>query len=371
MNGYLTLFLILLSGYALGSVKVRGLQLGSAGVLLTALFAGHWGGAIPEGLGNFGLICFVTSVGLMAGPVFFRSFKQKSCSYLSVGLVIALSGIGLSYLLIRWGLLSPALAVGLVTGALTSTPGLAAGVEALGDPLVSVGYGVAYPFGVVAVVLFVQLTPKLLPAALATPLPPPAAPVVDRQLLQLDPLGLTGFVLAAILGVLLGQLAIPLPNGASFSLGLAGGPMFAGLFVGHCGSLGPVSLRSPKTSLDLLREIGMVLFLASAGVEAGSGFVAVVRANGFQLFAWGALLTMAPMLLGFGFAYYLLKLDLRSALGTVCGGMTSTPSLGALLNSLEQDETGKMAVSVAYASAYPIALVVIVLSVRIIPLLFS
>ena len=110
-----------------------------------------------------GLICFVTSVGFIAGPKFFRNFKANAKSYVLLGLLVILTGALTCVLTITVFKVPTDIAVGMMTGALTSTPGLAAAIEATTDAA-SVGYGIAYPFGVIGIVLFVQIMPKLLKA---------------------------------------------------------------------------------------------------------------------------------------------------------------------------------------------------------------
>ena len=112
------------------------------------------------------LVCFGTSVGFIAGPKFFRNFKINAKSYVLLGLVIILGGALATAAVIAIFDLPAALATGMMTGSLTSTPGLAAAIEAAGEQgeLASIGYGIAYPFGVISVVLFVQLTPRFLKA---------------------------------------------------------------------------------------------------------------------------------------------------------------------------------------------------------------
>ena len=113
---------------------------------------------------NFGLATFVASVGFIAGPKFFRDFRKNAKNYILLGFLIILSGALCCVLTVKIGGIRPELAVGLLTGALTSTPGLAAAQEAAGEmsALATTGYAIAYPFGVVGVVLFVQLIPKML-----------------------------------------------------------------------------------------------------------------------------------------------------------------------------------------------------------------
>lgn len=79
--------------------------------------------------------------------------------------------------------------------------------------------------------------------------------------------------------------------------------------------------------------------------------------NAPLLFLWGALMTVIPLIIGFFIAKYVLKLSLFNNLGSLCGGMTSTPALGALINM-----TGTPNVASAYAATYPIALILVVLA---------
>lgn len=124
------------------------------------------------------------------------------------------------------------LAVGMMTGALTSTPGLAAAIDATGDSMASIGYGIAYPFGVIGVVLFVQLVPKLLridvPGEVEKLNRAMAANVHQdtsgERHIQLDDFGFFPFMIATIAGMMIAKIVIPLPAGASFTLGTSGGP---------------------------------------------------------------------------------------------------------------------------------------------------
>ena len=124
-------FAILALGYIIGRITVCGLNLGSAGVLLVALVFGHFGATVPDVVGDMGLILFVTAVGLIAGPKFFRNFKVNAKSYILLGVIIIASGalacVAGVFLL---GVPSD-VSAGLLAGALTSTPGLGAAKEAV------------------------------------------------------------------------------------------------------------------------------------------------------------------------------------------------------------------------------------------------
>ena len=374
-NELVIVFCIAALGYLLGSISIKGLSLGTSGILIVALVFGHFELLVPSALKNIGLICFVTAVGFIAGPGFFRNFKKSAISYVVLGIVIILAGAATCVGVMKLAGIQTDLAVGMMSGALTSTPGLAAAIEATGSDLASVGYGIAYPFGVVGVVLFVQLIPKILKIdiekereRLAAAAAPKAAEgqIACKEYKYLDEFGLMAFAVAAALGVLVGKIVIPLPGGAEFSLGTSGGPLLTGLVFGHFAHVGPVAIDVPKKTLNVVREVGLALFLMGAGTEAGQGFLAVLAEQGVALFLWGAVMTLVPMIIGYVLAVFVFKIDVLSALGSICGGMTSTPALGTLMAVTKTE-----AVATAYAATYPLALIMVVLCCQFIPLLFG
>jgi len=229
---------------------------------------------------------------------------------------------------------------------------------------VSVGHAVAYPFGVIGIVLFVQIMPKLLKvnmeeerAKLKSDAKEHEKEKKQVKLINFDEFGLAGFALAGICGLILGSISIPLPGGASFSLGTTGGPLVMCLIFGHFGRIGRLNVTVKKEVLEIFRELGLVLFLIGAGVDGGSGFVQIIKEEGVMLFVYGAIMTIVPMVLGYIVARYVLKLSLLNNLGSLTGGMTSTPALGTLISV-----SGTADVASAYAATYPIALVVVVLA---------
>ena len=92
-NALLMVFLIAVLGYLIGSIKICGLDLGTAGILLVALIFGHFGLSVPGLVRDMGLVCFVTAVGFIAGPKFFRNFLKNAKSYILLGVVIIASGV--------------------------------------------------------------------------------------------------------------------------------------------------------------------------------------------------------------------------------------------------------------------------------------
>ena len=399
-------FAVLMLGYALGRITIKGISLGDAGVFIVALIVGALffsvgddglvfsGSAKPydfeTGLSiieSLGLVLFVTSVGFIAGPKFFGNFKRNFKSYVLLGLIIIIAGglaaagcIGLGEVWGYGGSIEEqdgfvAMIVGLLSGSLTSTPAFSAAkatVAAEYQSLVSVGHGIAYIFGVIGVVLFVQLVPKLSKANMEEE----RAKLVIKEegekksfvgkLFEIDHMGIAAFSLAAILGTLLGQIKIPLSSqglsGTCFSLTTTGGCLLVSLVMGHFSRIGKVSIMPSSGTLKLFRELGLVFFLVGAGIPGGAEFVKNFDA---MYFVYGIIMTLFPMIIGFLFAKYVLKLSLLNNLGSITGGMTSTPALGTLISTAGTED-----VAAAYASTYPVALIAVVLISQFLILIF-
>ncbi len=369
-NQLFLLFLIMAAGYAIGRVKVKGISLGAAGILLVALVFGHFGYEVPSIVQNIGLACFVTAVGFAAGPTFFRNFRGKARAYVVIGASIILSGFAVCLAVIWLTGTSVDLSLGLLAGALTTTPGLAAGIEATGSDLVSVGYGIAYPFGVISVVLFVQAVPKLLhykaeAAGGRDAEMEKAQQAAPKTSVKFDSYGLFSFAVAIVAGYLIGQIKVPLPGGGAFSLGTSGGPLLAGIILGHFRHIGFFDMRIKDQTLVTMRELGLAFFLAGAGSHAGKGFVEILAQRGPILFVYGAVMAVIPLLAGFLTARKAFRLNVPDSLGSICGGMTSTPALGTLITSLGTEE-----VTGAYAATYPVALALIVVLTELVGGLF-
>ncbi len=383
-------------GYVVGRITFRGISLGTAGVFLIAIIYGCLFyddlAAATEGytknalkiIENMGLILFVTSVGFIAGPNFFANLKKNFKSYVLMGLVIIISGGIAAVACIYIGRATgetdysrlTAMVVGLFSGAMTSTPAFSASKASVApelEDIVSVGYGIAYIFGVIGVVLFVQLMPKLTKANIPEEIAKISQDKGDIKrkaytgtLLEMDDFGIMPFALAAVIGVFVGSIKIPMTgsglSGTTFSLTTTGGCLLIALMFGHFGRIGRVSIMPLEITLKEFRELGLMLFLIGAGVSAGESFI-----QSFQLiyFFYGVLMTSVPMIIGYLFGRHVLKLALFNSLGSITGGMTSTPALGTLIHVAGSED-----VAASYASTYPVALIIVVLVSQMIALLF-
>ena len=522
-SSYFSVFLIVALGFMLGRIKIKGLSLDVSAVIFIALAFGHWGVSIPKELGNFGLVLFIFTIGIQAGPGFFDSFRTKGKTLILITVLIiasaCLTAIGLKY---AFGIDTLSV-VGLVAGALTSTPGLAVAIDSTQSPLASIAYGIAYPFGVIGVILFVKLLPKLLRVDLdeeakrlekerrgqfpelstcifhvtneticgktlaqlniraitgavvsrlkiGDEIVIPTASVVvnkgdivqavgseeslnnlgimlgkreegelslintqviesllltkkdmiNKQLGDLnlqrnfgctvtrirrsgidlspspelalkfgDKLMVVGeqdgvqavgrllgndekrlsdtdffpIAMGIVLGVLFGKLNISFGSGMSFSPGLTGGVLMMALFLSAVGKTGPILWSMSGPANQLLRQLGLLLFLAEVGTSAGKNLVSTFQESGFMLFGVGALITIVPMLVAAIVGRLVFKISMLDLLGTITGGMTSTPGLAAADSMTDSNIPG-----VAYATVYPIAMVFLILFIQFIAL---
>ena len=415
-------FFVVVFGLLLGKIEIKGISLGTAGVLLVAIIVGvvfsfvpsitiagkeivFWSTAksFDKGLGivikdgqeivtelgkfktfstdsvfstisNIGTILFVTAVGLIAGPKFFRSFNKSMISYIVMGASIIVMGVGITVLL-AWidGEMNIGMATGLLSGSLTSTPAFSAAKESakgISEEMannVTAGYGIGYLYGVLGVVLFVQVMPKILKVNIAKERESFVAANTlqikedGKKRIKIDEFGFFPFITTAVLGLLIGCIKVPIGGGNYFSFGSSGGTLIAGLIVGHFGHFGKIDMKVSKESLNFFRELGLILFLVGAGIPGGVKFISAFH---WKYILYGIVMATVPMVVGFILGKFLFKLSIFNNLGSITGGMTSTPALGSLISVAGTDD-----VSSAYAATYPFALVLIVVSCNLLVLL--
>lgn len=161
---------VIATGVLLGKIKIGSVSLGVTFVLFMGILVGHFGFTVDHDIMHFvkefGLILFIFSIGLQVGPSFFTSFKKGGMLLNSLACLLILLGIGvtLSLFYIFHGEISIPMLVGIMQGAVTNTPGLGAAQEALRQlseagelagpiPSIGLGYAVAYPMGVIGILL--------------------------------------------------------------------------------------------------------------------------------------------------------------------------------------------------------------------------
>ncbi len=160
---------VIAGGIMLGKIKIGGISLGVTFVLFVGIAVGHFGFTVNDEVlhfvREFGLILFIFSIGLQVGPAFFASFKKGGMIQNLLAAMVVLLGAGTTIALffILSGKIPMAMLVGIMSGAVTNTPGLGAAQEALKQlhdagqiqeiPQIALGYAVAYPLGVVGIIL--------------------------------------------------------------------------------------------------------------------------------------------------------------------------------------------------------------------------
>ena len=158
----LVLSLVIAGGVLLSKIKIGGISLGVTWILFVGIAAGHFGMTVDHNtlhfIKEFGLILFVFSIGLQVGPGFFSSFKEGGIKMVSCAAAVVALGALTTYIIhLVTGTPMPTM-VGIMSGAVTNTPGLGAAQQAyadttgINDPTIALGYAVAYPLGVVGII---------------------------------------------------------------------------------------------------------------------------------------------------------------------------------------------------------------------------
>ena len=182
-----------------------------------------------------------------------------------------------------------------------------------------------------------------------------------------DP-NLAAIFIGLVLGLLLGSVPLTLPGLSSpVRMGLAGGPMIVGILIGRFGPKFHLVTYTTRSANLMLRGIGLSLFLACLGLDAGAGFLdTIMRADGLIWIAEGALITMIPVLAFAPVAMRMCHLDFGSACGMLSGAMANPMALNYANDTLPGDNA-----SVAYATVYPMTMVVRVIIAQILVLAFA
>jgi putative transport protein len=160
------------------------------------------------------------------------------------------------------------------------------------------------------------------------------------------------FGLGIALGLLLGLVTIPLPGGAVFRLGPAGGPLVAGLVLGALGRTGPLVWQLPYSAGLTLRQLGLAVFLAAVGVAAGKPFIETLGGGGLLMFAAGAVVTVATAALALWTSKRWLKAPAGIAMG-MASGVHTQPAALAFATDAAREESPNL----GYASVSPVATV--------------
>ena len=179
------------------------------------------------------------------------------------------------------------------------------------------------------------------------------AGVLGNQLKRLDTPNIVTIFVGIFLGIVLGSLPIAFPGMPTpVKLGLAGGPLVVAILIGRFGHKLKLVTYTTMSANLMLREIGIVLFLASVGIEVGEHFVqTVVHGDGLLYVGYGFLITVIPLLIIGIVARLYYKVNYFTLMGLIAGSTTDPPAL-AYANQV----SGNDAPSVGYSTVYPLSM---------------
>ena len=166
-----------------------------------------------------------------------------------------------------------------------------------------------------------------------------------------------------LIGVLIGLIPFSIGRIFSFSLGLTGGVLFAGLILSNRGKVGPIIWQVPVPIITFMRDLGLVFFLAVVGTKAGAEVVQILQTSGPKLLVMGGLITLFPMVLVTVWARRKYGLHLLELMGIISGGMTSSPGLAAAASMTESQRP-----VILYATVYPFAMILMIIWAKILAL---
>lgn len=169
------------------------------------------------------------------------------------------------------------------------------------------------------------------------------------------------------LGVVLGSISFWIPGVPQpVKLGLAGGPLIVAILIGRYGPHYRLITYTTMSANLMLREVGISLFLAGVGLGAGEDFVPTLVAGGYVWIAYGAVITIVPLLLAGLFGRFYYKLNYYTLIGVLSGASTNPPAL-----AYSAEQTSSDAPSVGYATVYPLSMFLRVLAAQLLILIFG
>lgn len=539
-HSILLVAVVVFVGILLGKVKVAGISLGMTWILFVGIILSHFEMRMdPRALHflkEFGLILFVFSVGLQVGPGFFSSFKKGGMTLNFLATMIVLLGVVTTYVIYKITGLDVTTMVGILSGAVTNTPGLGAAQQAYFDMTgnegsqIAMGYAVAYPLGVVGIILAIILiryifrirldrelafaeksagdsaghatrisilvknpglfgkeireiadliNKKFVISRVLTKEGKPetatsttilnesdrlfvivaeqdidaivaflgvriemnqadwdsvdanmvsrrilitrpeingkklghlhlrggygvnvtrvnragvdlvASPMLELQmgdrvtvvgaennianvekrlgnsLRRLREPNLVPIFLGIALGIVLGSIPFTFPSiPQPVKLGLAGGPLIISILISRFGPHFNLVTYTTMSANLMLREVGISLFLACVGLDAGTGFVETVTHGGYAWIGYGFIITFVPLMIVGVVARLVCKIDYFTLMGLIAGSTTDPPAL-AYANSV----AGNDMPAVGYATVYPLTMFLRVLTAQMLVLM--
>lgn len=358
------------------------------------------------------LIIFVAAVGLLAAKDLGTVVRKYGPKFIVLGLLITFTGAAATYACTAFCSDTNSYAVtGVYTGALTSSPGLASALEtasshaeelaeayenestgekkAIIDVLklndkysdltventetlteemkrdyvneataqVGIGSAVGYPFGVLIVILAVNFLNLIFGFDIEDEKQKyreemkASERIGKRKEIETTKFNIVSFAIVCLAGYILGSVKIYMGPLGYVSLESTGGVLIGALILGYIGKIGPVSFQMDPAVLSAVRELALAFFLAIVGLNYGYGAVYALMGSGILLVAVSLIVGTISVMVGFLVGRYVFRLNWIMLSGAICGGMTSTPGLGAATEAAGSDDPGA-----GYGATYPFAL---------------
>lgn len=194
-----------------------------------------------------------------------------------------------------------------------------------------------------------------------------AARIIGNSLKRLNEPNLFPFFIGIFLGVIFGSIPFVIPGiPTPIKFGMAGGPLIVAILISKFGyKFSLISYTTPSANM-MIREIGIVLFLASVGIKAGENFIPTLASgDGFIWMGYGAVITVVPIVIVGLFTKLILKRNYFEVCGLLSGSMTDPPAL-AFANSIAQSE----APAISYATVYPLVMFLRIISAQLLIMMF-
>jgi len=433
MNPFVLMMITVFLGMLFGKIKFGKFTFGVSGCLFVGLIIGWWvyrlastfpktesgyeealqlikSGVIDKGFFTLFLILFIAAVGLLAAKDIGIIIKKYGSKFIVLGFLITFIGAVTTY---GMALILPGInsyeVTGVYTGALTSSPGLAAALESARehssqlvgnydslserkkrellkaiDPFgktktedasflteeekrqfiksaeagIGIGHSVGYPFGVLIVILAVNFLPVIFKIDVKKEREIFSREINETRMsssinrkentVRFD---LIAFIAACFLGYTFGRLKFNLGPLGYVGFGSTGGVLLSSLILGHIGKIGMLNFRMDNKILGVIREISLAFFLAIIGLRYGFYAFTALSGTGIYLVITSLVVALMAVIIGYLVGRYIFKLNWIMLAGALCGGMTSTPGLGAAIEAVGSEEP-----AAGYGAIYPFAL---------------
>ena len=330
---------------------------------------------------EFGLILFVYAVGLAAGPNFFSAFAKGGLKLNFLAVCIVFGGVATAAVIHLISGIDIGTVVGILSGAVTNTPGLGAATTVYGElghdgALLATAYATAYPLGVIGIIFSIIAVRVIFGVDVDKENEKLRAEQAAKAEAKADgakkeaghhPPVIEIFV-GICLGMIVGSFPIYVPGlSVPLKLGLAGGPLVVAILMGAFGEKIGFPTRISPSANALMREFGICMFLACVGLKAGETFVdSIVNDGGLVWVGLGVIITVLPLMIVGPLAYKVFKVDYFTLMGVMSGSMTDPPALAYSSTAVGNDRP-----SIGYSTVYPLTMFLRIMTAQLLIIFFA